>query len=69
VVLILNTPRLEVGDRDLLLETIWVYAGHNVDFVDVYNGCWMQRMGIAAAYTFDKTHFQRFEGVRVVVPK
>jgi len=68
VLAILNTPGLEVEDRDLIAEAVWIYAERNIDFADAYNGCWLKRNGLAAVYTFDRGHFRRMEGVRVLTP-
>ncbi len=68
VLAILNTPGLELVDRDLVLEAVVGYADRGVDFIDAYNGAWMLRQGITVACTFDRKHFGRLEGVTVKVP-
>jgi predicted nucleic-acid-binding protein len=65
---ILNTPGLEVADRDLVLQAIIWYAEKSVDFIDAYNAAWLLTQGMAVAYTFDHKHFSRLPGVTVKVP-
>jgi len=60
VLMILNTPGLEVEDAELLAEAVVLYVEKNVDFIDAYNACWAREEGIPLAYTFDLKHFRRF---------
>ncbi len=66
---ILNTDGLEVVDSYLILQAIVPYADKNVDFIDAFNAAWMVRNDVDKVYTFDQKHFNRFEGIRVEVPK
>ncbi|MGH8058250.1 MAG: PIN domain-containing protein [Candidatus Entotheonellia bacterium] len=68
VLAILNTPALEVVDGELVLQAVTWYTEKNIDFIDAYNGAWMQRLGLKTACTFDRKHFSRLEGVTVMVP-
>lgn len=68
VLAILNTPGLEVGEGDLVLQAVLWYAEKNVDFVDAYNAAWLLDQGIKTACTFDRKHFARFEGVSIITP-
>ena len=68
VLAILNTPGLGIVDSDLVLEAIIGYADMNVDFIDAYNGAWMVREGMEVAYTFDRKHFARLDGIAVREP-
>lgn len=68
VMAILNTPGLEIADRDLVLQAIADYAERNVDFAYAYNAGWLQSEGMKAVYTFDRRHFSRFEGITVQAP-
>jgi predicted nucleic-acid-binding protein len=65
---ILHTPGLQVTDADLVSHAVTWYAAKNVDFIDAYHAAWMLREGIGKACTFDKKHFQRFDGIVVDVP-
>ncbi len=68
ILAILNTPGLEVAESDLLIEAAANYADKNVDFIDAYNAAWMQQQQLSLAYTFDRKHFSRFEGLTVKTP-
>ena len=37
ILAILNTPGMEVADRDLVLQAVTWWHDHNVDFIDAYN--------------------------------
>ena len=65
---ILNTPGLEVAESELLLQAARWYGEKNVDFIDAYNAAWLLANDIPMAYTFDRKHFARIEGLAVVVP-
>jgi len=67
--MILNTPGLEVADRDLITEAIFTYADENIDFVDAFNGCWMKQQDIdETIYSFDQKHYKRIQGIRAKTP-
>lgn len=68
VLAILNTQGLETVDGDLVLQAITWYAEKNVDFIDAYNVAWLLTQEVQVAYTFDRKHFSRLEGVTVKVP-
>ena len=65
---ILNTPGIEVAERDLLLQAIFWYADRNIDFVDAFNAAWALDQGVTVTCTFDRKHFSRIEGLEVLVP-
>ena len=60
---VLNTPGIEVIDSDIVLQAVVQYVEKNVDFIDAYNAAWMPRQSLTTAYTFDRKHFSRFEGL------
>ena len=68
VVMILNTPGLEIENHDLLLQAILLYADQNIDFIDAYNGCWAKDEKIPLVLTFDQRHYKRIPGIAVEVP-
>ena len=68
VLAILNTPGLEIAEREILFQAILWYVEKNVDFIDAFNAAWMSSHGIASVYTFDQKHFRRLEGITVYVP-
>ncbi|MDA0745483.1 MAG: type II toxin-antitoxin system VapC family toxin [bacterium] len=69
VLAILGTPGLEVVDANLVLQAIADYAEHNVDFADAFNAAWALDQGMTTAYTFDRRHFARLDGIVVRVPE
>jgi predicted nucleic-acid-binding protein len=68
ILAILSTPGLEAAEGDLLLQAIFWYADKNIDFIDAFNTAWLRTQGLTTAYTFDRKHFSRIEGIRVQVP-
>jgi hypothetical protein len=57
-----------VLDGDLLLQAITWYVEQEVDFIDAYNAAWLLAQGMEVAYTFDRKHFSRLDGISVCVP-
>lgn len=68
ILAMLNTPGLEVAEGGLVLQAISWYADKNVDFIDAFNAAWLTARGLTVACTFDRKHFSRLKGVRVMVP-
>ncbi|MGB2895290.1 MAG: PIN domain-containing protein [Anaerolineales bacterium] len=68
VVAILNTPGLQVEYADIIARAMILYADENIDFVDAYNGIWLQEQGLSSAITFDTKHFQHITGVTARTP-
>jgi predicted nucleic acid-binding protein len=69
VIAILNTPGLKVVEANLVLQAITGYVEKNVEFIDAYSVAWMLSHGITSAYTFDRKHFNRFDGITVHIPE
>jgi predicted nucleic-acid-binding protein len=65
---ILNTSGLEIIEDDLVIQSVNWYAEKNVDFTDAFNAAWLLKQGMTIACTFDRKHFARFEGIKVLVP-
>ena len=68
IVMILNTPGLQIENHDLLLQATLLYADRNIDFIDAYNGCWAKDQRIPLVFTFDQRHYKRIPGITVKVP-
>lgn len=68
LLVILNTSGLEIIEDDLVIQSINWYAEKNVDFTDAFNAAWLLKQGMTIAYTFDRKHFARFEGIQVLSP-
>jgi len=58
-----------VAEGELLLQAILWYADKNVDFIDAFNATWLLSQGLITTYTFDRKHFSRIEGVKVLTPQ
>lgn len=68
VIVILNTPGLEIPGGHLILQALADYLNHNVDFIDAYNRAWMRERELTRICTFDRRPFSRLEGLEVLVP-
>ena len=68
VLAILNTPGLEVVDGDLVLQAIAWHVEKSMDFIDGYNSALLLAQDLEAAYSFDRKHFSRVEGLTFRVP-
>jgi predicted nucleic-acid-binding protein len=64
----LNTPGLEVENSNLIARAIALYVDENIDFVDAYNGLWMQDIGISSVLTFDVRHYRRIPDLEAKTP-
>jgi predicted nucleic acid-binding protein len=64
-----QSPGLEVAEVDLLLIAINDFADKNVGFIDAYNAAWATKHGITDVYTYDRRHYSRLPGIRVLAPK
>jgi predicted nucleic-acid-binding protein len=64
---LLMSPGLIVGDRDMLLAALDIYAGHNVDFTDALLALRAVDSGIPMVCSFDR-HFDRLTLVTRVEP-
>ncbi|MEJ5311503.1 MAG: PIN domain-containing protein [Anaerolineae bacterium] len=69
ILAIFNTPGLEVAEGELLLQAMLWYADKNIDFVDAFNAAWLLSRGLRTTYTFDRKHFSRIEGIKVLPPE
>lgn len=69
ILTILNTSGIEFEESDLAQEAVALYAEKNMDFADAYYAAWMKSSGLKEIQTFDKKHFSRIPGIRIVVPK
>ena len=65
---ILNTPDLEIPEKNDLLSAIGLYELKNVDFMDAYNAAVMEANNIATVYSYDR-HFDQFPPIKRIEPK
>jgi predicted nucleic-acid-binding protein len=55
---ILNTPEVEVQDKNMLREALRAYEKKKIDFVDAWILEFAREKKIKTIYTFDKRHFK-----------
>ena len=55
---ILNTPEVEVQDKNMLREALKAYEKKKIDFVDAWILEFAREKKIKTIYTFDKRHFK-----------
>ena len=53
---ILNTPNIELDEKDILLAAVGLYELKKIDFIDAYNTISMETKNIDSLYSYD-THF------------
>lgn len=68
VLVILNTPGLEIVNASMIMQAIRWYVDKNIDFNDAYHAAWMDGHGIDTVCTFDRKHFSRLGGINVLTP-
>jgi predicted nucleic-acid-binding protein len=66
--IILNTPNLEVPDRQRILKALSLYVEKNIYFIDSYNAFFARDQGISTILTYDKKHFNRIDWLKRVEP-
>jgi predicted nucleic acid-binding protein len=66
--LILNTPNLEIPERQRILKALALYGEKNIDFADAYNAHFAKEQGVTSIFTYDKRHFDRIEWMKRAEP-
>ena len=61
---ILNTRNLKIRDEKILRETVSIYKGKNVDFVDAHSIAYMREKSINKIYSFNKKHLDKFSDIK-----
>lgn len=64
---ILNTPNINLEEKDILLATIGLYELKKIDFIDAYNAISMETKGIGSLYSYD-THFDLIPPLKRLEP-
>ena len=59
--ILLNTPNLDVPEKQRILKSLAVYGEQNIDFIDAYNAYFAKDRGITLILTYDKKHFDRID--------
>lgn len=50
---ILNTPNIDLDEKDILLAAIGLYELKTIDFIDAYNAITMESKNINSIYSYD----------------
>lgn len=64
---IMNTPNLELDEREFILAALSIYKVNEIDFVDAYNAAVMSYKGIDSIYSYDK-HYEQLPEVKRLEP-
>jgi predicted nucleic-acid-binding protein len=56
--LILNTPNIKVKEKNIILQAISIYRDIRIDFIDIYNYCYIKAENSTKIYSFD-SHFDK----------
>ena len=64
---IINTPELEITDKDLLMVAVGLYQMSKIDFIDAYNAMLMEQGRVLEIYSYDD-HFDAIKSVKRLVP-
>jgi uncharacterized protein len=59
---ILNTAKLEIIDREILIRGLDLFENHGIDFIDAYHAAFMERRGIQTVCSYD-TDFDQIPGI------
>ena len=59
--LLINTPNLDLPEKQRILKALVLYVEQNMDFIDAYNAHFAKDQGISAILTYDKKHFDRLD--------
>ncbi|MGB9736110.1 MAG: PIN domain-containing protein [bacterium] len=65
---ILNTPGIEVTDRQVIESALLLYKSQNIDLIDAWIIEFAKDRNIKAIYTFDKKHFKRVKDIEIRKP-
>lgn len=65
---ILNTPGLEVNEKEILLTICKTYREKKIDFIDAWIMEFAKKNSIDTIYSFDKKHFKGLKDVVVRQP-
>lgn len=64
---ILNTPNIDLDEKDILLAAVGLYGLKKIDFIDAYNAISMQTKDIDSIYSYD-THFDLISRLKRLEP-
>lgn len=64
---ILNTPNIQLDEKDILLASIGLFELKEIDFIDAYNAISMESKDIDSVYSYD-THFDLIPPLKRLEP-
>lgn len=64
---ILNTPNIELDEKDILLAAVGLYELKEIDFIDAYNAISMETKDIDSLYSYD-TYFDLIPHLKRLEP-
>jgi len=64
---VLNTPNIDFQNKDVLTESVVIYATYNIDFIDAYQAVFAKHRQISDIYSYD-TDFDKLAGVSRIEP-
>ncbi len=64
---VLNTPNLEIDEKDALQAAVGLYGLKAIDFIDAYNAISMESNGVKAIYSYDR-HFDALPPLKRLEP-
>ncbi len=59
---ILNTEKLEIVDREILIRGVDLFENHPIDFIDAYHAAFMENRKTQTVYSYD-TDFDQIPGI------
>ena len=57
--LLINTPNLDIPEKQRILSALVLYGEQNIDFIDAYNAYFSKDQKISVVLTYNKKHFDR----------
>ena len=64
---ILNTPNIDLDEKDILFAAISLYELKKIDFIDAYNAIFMETKDIDSVYSYD-AHFDLISPLKRLEP-
>jgi uncharacterized protein len=61
---LLNTPNLDLPEKQRILKALALYGQRNIDFIDAYNAYFAKENAISVILSYDKKHFGRIDWVQ-----
>lgn len=65
--IILNFPSLQISNKKILKEALFLYQNKNIDFIDAYNATYARYNKIPEIYSYDED-FDKVSGIKRLEP-